>query len=114
MLNLQSSPPESNDNNNEDAGDESDTGSTNSSRNSRSNNSPEKALDPLSYFGMDKDETITPVLNGWVLSAYTAMLGRLSAATAALEATEVPGMGSDSESDSDSSNYTERLVIDHN
>ncbi|XP_063987159.1 RE1-silencing transcription factor-like isoform X2 [Diachasmimorpha longicaudata] len=100
-------PTESNDNNNEDAGEESDT-STNSSQHSRSNNSPGKALDPLSYFGVDKDEAITPVLNGWVLSAYTAMLGRLSAATAALEATEVPGIPSDSESDSDSSSYTER------
>ncbi|XP_011315246.1 B-cell lymphoma 6 protein homolog isoform X2 [Fopius arisanus] len=105
-----SPPTESNDNNNEDPDEESDT-NTNTTTSSQRNNSPsEKSLDPMAYFGMDKDETITPsVLNGWVLSAYTAMLGRLSAATAAFEATEVPGMPSDnSDSDSDSSSYTER------
>lgn len=48
------------------------------------------------------------MLNGWVLGAYTAMLGRLSAATAALEATEVPNMPSDSDSESDHSSYTEK------
>lgn len=53
---------------------------------------------------------MTPVLNGWVLGAYTAMLGRLSAATAALEATEVPNIPSDSDSESEHSSYTEKYV----
>lgn len=53
---------------------------------------------------------MTPVLNGWVLGAYTAMLGRLSAATAALEATEVLNIPSDSDSESEHSSYTEKYV----
>lgn len=53
---------------------------------------------------------MTPVLNGWVLGAYTAMLGRLSAATAALEATEVPNIPTDSDSESEHSSYTEKYV----
>ncbi|XP_057333348.1 zinc finger protein 250-like isoform X1 [Microplitis mediator] len=95
-------------NDNEDPGDESDTGSTNSSHPSGNNNLPNNLLDPMSCFGFDKDETVTPMLNGWVLGAYTAMLGRLSAATAALEAIEVPSMPSGSESESDESSYTEK------
>ncbi|KAH0953909.1 hypothetical protein HN011_003527 [Eciton burchellii] len=103
-------PNESND----DAGDESDTGSTNSSHRSANNNlSIAKLPDPMSCLALDKvgpwDEgTVTPVLNGWVLGAYTAMLGRLSAATAALEATEVPNIPSDSDSESEHSSYTEK------
>lgn len=57
-----------------------------------------------------QEGTVTPVLNGWVLGAYTAMLGRLSAATAALEATEVPNIPSDSDSESEHSSYTEKYV----
>lgn len=53
---------------------------------------------------------MTPVLNGWVLGAYTAMLGRLSAATAALEATEIPNIPSDSDSESEHSSYTEKYI----
>lgn len=107
-------PNESND----DAGDESDTGSTNSSHRSANNNlSIAKLPDPMSCLALDKvglwDEgTVTPVLNGWVLGAYTAMLGRLSAATAALEANEVPNIPSvipsDSDSESEHSSYTEK------
>ncbi|XP_051172091.1 RE1-silencing transcription factor-like isoform X2 [Leptopilina boulardi] len=93
-------------NDNEDAGDDSDDRST-SSR-SANNNFSSKSPDPLSCLLLDKDETVTPVLNGWVLGAYTAMLGRLSAATAALEATEIPSIPSDSDSDSDHSSYTEK------
>jgi len=57
-----------------------------------------------------QEGAVTPVLNGWVLGAYTAMLGRLSAATAALEATEVPNIPSDSDSESEHSSYTEQYV----
>ncbi|KAG8038289.1 hypothetical protein G9C98_006616 [Cotesia typhae] len=89
-------------------GEESDTGSTNSSHPSGNNNLPSNFLDPMSCFGFDKDETVTPMLNSWVLGAYTAMLGRLSAATAALEAIEVPSMPSGSESESDESSSTEK------
>lgn len=53
---------------------------------------------------------MTPVLNGWVLGAYTAMLGRLTAATAALEATEVLNIPSDSDSESEHSSYTEKYI----
>ncbi|CAD6232883.1 GSCOCG00007030001-RA-CDS [Cotesia congregata] len=95
-------------NDNEDPGEESDTGSTNSSHPSGNNNLPSNFLDPMSCFGFDKDETVTPMLNSWVLGAYTAMLGRLSAATAALEAIEVPSMPSGSESESDESSSTEK------
>ncbi|XP_033309089.1 gastrula zinc finger protein 5-1-like isoform X2 [Bombus bifarius] len=103
----QTSVPKENDDN-EDAGDESDTGSTNSSHRSANNNLSTKLLDPMSYLTFDKDGTVTPVLNGWVLGAYTAMLGRLSAATAALEATEIPNIPSDSDSESEHSSYTEK------
>lgn len=100
-------PTESNDN--EDAGDESDTGSTDSSHRSANNNlSIAKLPDPMSCLALDKEGTVTPVLNGWVLGAYTAMLGRLSAATAALEATEVLNIPSDSDSESEHSSYTEK------
>lgn len=58
-----------------------------------------------------QDGTVTPVLNGWVFGAYTAMLGRLSAATAALEATEIPNIPSDSDSESEHSSYTEKYVL---
>ncbi|XP_071876985.1 uncharacterized protein isoform X1 [Bombus fervidus] len=103
----QTTVPKENDDN-EDAGDESDTGSTNSSHRSANNNLSTKLLDPMSYLTFDKDGTVTPVLNGWVLGAYTAMLGRLSAATAALEATEIPNIPSDSDSESEHSSYTEK------
>lgn len=96
-------------NDNEENDDESDEGSTNSSRHSVNNNLPTKPTDPMSCLVLDKEETVTPVLNGWVLGAYTAMLGRLSAATAALEATEIPNVPSDSDSESDRSSYTEKL-----
>ncbi|XP_015607923.1 B-cell CLL/lymphoma 6 member B protein isoform X2 [Cephus cinctus] len=95
-------------NNNEDAAEESDVTSSDSSHNSANNNIPIKPLDPMSCLGLDKEETVTPVLNGWVLGAYTAMLGRLSAATAALEASEIPNMPSDSDSESNHSSYTEK------
>lgn len=65
-------------------------------------------MDPLLYSVNFQEGTVTPVLNGWVLGAYTAMLGRLSAATAALEATEVPNIPSDSDSESEHSSYTEQ------
>ncbi|KAG7211460.1 hypothetical protein KM043_010742 [Ampulex compressa] len=107
--NQTSVPMENNDN--EDVGEESDTGSTNSSHRSTSNfnnNFPTKLPDPMSCLTFDKDGTVTPVLNGWVLGAYTAMLGRLSAATAALEATEIPNIPSDSDSESEHSSYTEK------
>ncbi|XP_047370163.1 B-cell CLL/lymphoma 6 member B protein-like isoform X1 [Vespa velutina] len=87
---------------------ESDTGSTGSSRKSSNNNFPTKLLDPMSCLGLDKEGAVSPVLNGWVLGAYTAMLGRLSAATAALEATQIPNIPSDSDSESEHSSYTER------
>nr|KAF7387601.1 hypothetical protein H0235_018323 [Vespula pensylvanica] len=87
---------------------ESDTGSTGSSRKSTNNNFPTKLLNPMSCLGLDKEGAISPVLNGWVLGAYTAMLGRLSAATAALEATQIPNIPSDSDSESEHSSYTER------
>lgn len=45
------------------------------------------------------------------MSAYTAMLGRLSAATAALEATEVPNIPSDSDSESEHSTCTEKYTF---
>jgi hypothetical protein len=48
-----------------------------------------------------------PVLSGWMLSAYTSMLGRLSAATAALEAAENSNLATDSDSESDRSSYTD-------
>lgn len=38
------------------------------------------------------------------------MLGRLSAATAALEATEIPNVPSDSDSESEHSSYTEKYT----
>lgn len=57
-----------------------------------------------------QEGTVTPVLNGWVLGAYTAMLGRLSAATAALEATEASNVASESDSESEHSSYTEKYV----
>ena len=47
-----------------------------------------------------------PVLSSWMLGAYTSMLGRLSAATAALEAAEASNLTSDSDSESDRSSYT--------
>lgn len=53
---------------------------------------------------------MTPVLNSWVLGAYTAMLGRLSAATAALKATEDRNIASESDSESEHSSYTEKYV----
>ncbi|XP_032673707.1 myoneurin-like isoform X2 [Odontomachus brunneus] len=93
---------------NEDAGDESDTGSTNSSHRSANNNLPTKLPDPMSCLALDKEGAVTPVLNGWVLGAYTAMLGRLSAATAALEATEASNVASESDSESEHSSYTEK------
>nr|XP_012137860.1 PREDICTED: zinc finger protein 394-like isoform X3 [Megachile rotundata] len=99
-------PKENNDN--EDAGEESDTGSTNSSHRSANNNLSTTLLDPMAYLTFDKEGSVTPVLNGLVLSAYTAMLGRLSAATAALEATEIPNVPSDSDSESEHSSYTEK------
>ncbi|XP_034947493.1 hypermethylated in cancer 2 protein-like isoform X2 [Chelonus insularis] len=94
---------------NEDPGDESDIGSTNSSHPS-GNNNLSNAVDLMSCFGFDKEETVSPVLNGWVLGAYArAMLERLSAATAALEAMEVPSLPSDlSDYESDQSSYTEK------
>ncbi|XP_033221525.1 RE1-silencing transcription factor B-like [Belonocnema kinseyi] len=96
-------------NENEDAEEDSDDRSTtSSSHRSANNNLSSKSPDPISYLMLDKDDTVTPVLNGWVLGAYTAMLGRLSAATAALEATEIPNILSDSDSDSDHSSYTEK------
>lgn len=104
--NQTSVPNENNDN--EDVGEESDTGSTNSSHHSANNNFPTKLPDPMSCLAFDKEGTVTPVLNGWVLGAYTAMLGRLSAASAALEATEVPTIPSDSDSESEHSSYTEK------
>ncbi|KAI4502724.1 hypothetical protein M0802_001768 [Mischocyttarus mexicanus] len=94
-------------NENEDE-EESDSGSTGSSHKSTNNNFPTKLLDPISCLGLDKEGAVSPVLNGWVLGAYTAMLGRLSAATAALEATQIPNMLSDSDSESEHSSYTER------
>ncbi|KOX71877.1 RE1-silencing transcription factor [Melipona quadrifasciata] len=63
--NQTSTPKETNDN--EDAGEESDTGSTNSSHRSANNNLSTKLLDPMAYLTFDKDGTVTPVLNGWVL-----------------------------------------------
>lgn len=54
---------------------------------------------------------MTPILNGWVLGAYTAMLGRLSAANAALKTTEVRNIPSDSDSESEHSSYTEQYVL---
>ncbi|XP_020280600.1 B-cell lymphoma 6 protein homolog isoform X2 [Pseudomyrmex gracilis] len=103
-------------NDNEDAGDESDTGSTNSSHRSANNNlSIAKLPDPMSCLALDKiplfniqQGTVTPILNGWVLGAYTAMLGRLSAANAALKTTEVRNIPSDSDSESEHSSYTEQ------
>ncbi|XP_026671984.1 zinc finger protein 625-like isoform X2 [Ceratina calcarata] len=95
-------------NENEDGGEESDTGSTNSSHRSANNNLPMKLLDPMAYLTFDKEGTVSPVLNGWVLGAYTAMLGRLSAATAALEAKESSNVPSDSDSESEHSSYTEK------
>ncbi|XP_015184052.1 PREDICTED: zinc finger and BTB domain-containing protein 41 isoform X1 [Polistes dominula] len=94
-------------NENEDE-EESDSGSTGSSHKSANNNFPTKLLDPISCLGLDKEGAVSPVLNGWVLGAYTAMLGRLSAATAALEATQIPNIPSDSDSESENSSYTER------
>lgn len=57
-----------------------------------------------------QEGAVTPVLNSWVLGAYTAMLGRLSAATAALKATEDRNIASDSDSESEHSSYTEKYV----
>ncbi|XP_014480460.1 PREDICTED: gastrula zinc finger protein 5-1-like isoform X2 [Dinoponera quadriceps] len=91
---------------NEDAGDESDTGSTNSSHRSANNNLT-KLPDPMSCLVLGKEGAVTPALNTWVLSAYTAMLSRLSAATAALEAREGAN-ASDSDSESEHSSYTEK------
>ncbi|XP_046467710.1 zinc finger protein 316 isoform X1 [Neodiprion pinetum] len=98
--------------NTEDPGDESDAESVSSgndeSRHSANNNLHPKPPDGLPCLLLDKEEGVPPVLNSWVLGAYTAMLGRLSAATAALEGSEVPPIPSESGSESDSSSCTEK------
>lgn len=51
------------------------------------------------------------MLSGWMLGAYTSMLGRLSAATAALEAAGGSNITSDTSSESDRSSYTDLLWV---
>ncbi|XP_043287131.1 RE1-silencing transcription factor-like isoform X2 [Venturia canescens] len=106
----QTSVPSGSINDNEELEDDNDaeSNSDNSHQSANNNFSAKFIPDPMSCLGLDKEENITPVLNGWVLGAYTAMLGRLSAAAAALEASEVPNMPSESDSESDDSSYTEK------
>ncbi|XP_020707444.2 zinc finger and SCAN domain-containing protein 22-like isoform X2 [Athalia rosae] len=98
--------------NNDETPEESDAGSVssgNESRHSVNNNLHFKTPDAgLPCLLLDKEDGVPPVLNSWVLGAYTAMLGRLSAATAALEGSEIPNMTSDTGSDSEDSSYTEK------
>lgn len=61
------------------------------------------------WFNFQKEAQM-PVLSSWMLNAYTTMLSRLSAFSAAYEAAESSNLATDSESESDHSSYTRSVV----